>query len=75
MKLCEGCIKQDMCKFKEEVEKYELKMQLPEPLEPIIECIYKETEPRDFYYSHGTPCRTIIGSWTIGNDLFRTVSS
>ena len=45
MKLCEGCIKQDVCKFKKEVEEYECMVKLPEPLEPVIECKYKETEP------------------------------
>jgi hypothetical protein len=44
MNICEGCIKQDVCKFKEEVEKYENKAKVPEPLEPILNCKYKKTE-------------------------------
>ena len=42
MNICEGCIKQDVFKFKDEVEQYDMK--LPEPLEPIVECKYKRTE-------------------------------
>jgi len=44
MKICEDCIKQDVCKFKDEVEEFEKKAKLPEPIEPIIECKYKRTE-------------------------------
>lgn len=65
MRICEGCIKQDVCKFKEEVEKYEGKTKLPEPLEPIIECKYKRTEPNTWTYTtpwfapDGTVCNDI----------------
>ena len=52
MNICEGCIKQDICKFKDEVGKYEGKMKLPEPLSPIIECKYKETERGSCPYTH-----------------------
>lgn len=48
MTICEGCIKQDVCKFKKEVEKYEAKRKvsdLPEPLVPDLSCKYKKTEP------------------------------
>ena len=51
MKICEGCIKQDVCKFKLEVEKWEesKKEELPCPLLPITECRYKETGQRIDY--------------------------
>ena len=51
MKICEGCIKQDVCKFKLEVEKWEesKKEELPCPLLPITECRYKETGQRITY--------------------------
>jgi len=43
MKICEGCIKQDVCKFKENVEKLEKKsMECPEPLVPNMTCKFKE---------------------------------
>lgn len=45
MKICEDCIKQDVCKFKEQVEGYENKIDLPNPLEPIILCKYKHILP------------------------------
>ena len=48
MKICEGCIKQDVCKFKGEVEKYEARTKcsnVPEPLVPDLSCKYKKTEP------------------------------
>ena len=44
--ICEGCIKQDTCKYKEVVEEYEAdapEMLFDEPLEVIIQCKYKET--------------------------------
>ena len=61
MKICEDCIKKDVCKFKNEIENYEIEPRLPEPLEPIIICKYKETEPtHPFYYPWGgvydVPC-------------------
>lgn len=46
--ICEGCIKQDTCKYKEVVEEYEAdvpEISFDEPLEAIIQCKYKETYP------------------------------
>ena len=48
MKICEGCIKQDVCKFKDEVGKYE-KDKLPEPLVPSVACKHKETAQETVY--------------------------
>lgn len=45
MKICEGCIKQDVCKFKEGVEKYEDGV-LPDVAEVLViarECRYKRS--------------------------------
>ena len=61
MKICEDCIKQDVCKFRKGVEKYEGSVELPKPLEPIIQCKYKRTEPSDWHY-------TITDSDTISSD-------
>lgn len=86
MKICEGCIKQDVCKFKKEVEKYEVKRkepQIPEPLEPDLSCKYrKESHPNwDYTYwdypykvlcSNGTTC---IPNVTIGNSYPRDTTS
>ena len=44
MKICEDCIKQDVCKFKGNVEKFEEKEKLPEPLSNGIICKYKKFE-------------------------------
>jgi len=43
MKICEDCRIKNTCKFKEQVEEYESKLELPEPLERDITCRYKET--------------------------------
>ena len=51
MKICEDCIKQDVCKFKEQVEGYENKIKLPNPLEPIIQCKRRRTEPSNLTYT------------------------
>jgi len=56
MKICEGCINQDVCKFKKEVEKYEQESKLPEPLTPDVDCKYKRTEPS--YWTYTTPTIT-----------------
>ena len=62
MKICEGCVKQDVCKFKDEVGKYEVKrvkvLGIPKPLVPDLSCKYKKTEP----------CRTVScpSVWTAG---------
>ena len=40
MEICKDCIKQDVCKFKKQVEKYESE-ELPEPLQPAVSCKYK----------------------------------
>jgi len=47
MKICEGCIKQDTCKFREEVEMQEkfdavVTHTLREPLEVSVTCRYKQ---------------------------------
>ena len=55
MKICEDCMKRDVCKFKEEVEKYEGD-KLPEPLMPTIACKYKETIDETSYIRHYAPC-------------------
>ena len=46
MKICEGCIKQDVCKFKGEVEGFEKKhkAKLPEMLTENLECRYRKLE-------------------------------
>ena len=50
MKVCEGCIKQDTCKFRKEVERFEKvegilgKHPFPEPLEAVVTCKYKLVE-------------------------------
>jgi len=52
MKICEGCIKQDVCKFKKEVEKYEAKRtDIPEPLVPDLSCKYKSTGQPNWMYT------------------------
>ena len=51
MKICEDCIKQDVCKFKKGVEKYEGGIELPEPLKPNIECECKRTKPSNLTYT------------------------
>lgn len=66
MKLCEGCIKQDVCKFKEEVEEYEVKRtDIPEPLVPILSCKFRKPET---YLS--APCVTVScpSVWTDGTN-------
>ena len=70
MKICEDCIKQDVCKFKEEVSNYEGE-KLPEPLTPKVECKFKQTTPYYTIYNH--PCATTATvtydpSWVIGDD-------
>ena len=59
MNICEGCIKQDVCKFKKEVEKYEKESKLPEPLTPDVDCKYKRTEPSNWAYT--TTCVPCCG--------------
>ena len=49
MKLCEDCIKKDVCKFRKKVEKFEAENTLPEPLENGITCKYRRTEPSNWY--------------------------
>ena len=55
MNICEGCIKQDVCKFKEEIGKG--CPDLPEPLEFVVTCKYKEVDSWDEYP---------YGTWTDG---------
>ena len=50
MEICKDCIKQDVCKFKKQVEKYESE-ELPEPLQPAVSCKYKEVSPYTWTYS------------------------
>ena len=66
MKICEGCIKQDVCKFKDEVEKYEKKAELPESLEPIIACKYRELETVDIptVWTSGTVYNPDVWTYT-----------
>jgi len=43
--ICEGCIKQSTCKYKEVVEEYEAdasEMLFDEPLDAIVRCKYKQ---------------------------------
>ena len=44
--ICEGCIKQSTCKYKDVVEEYEAdapEMSFDEPLEATVICKYKQT--------------------------------
>ena len=44
--ICEGCIKQSTCKYKEVVEEYEAdapELSFDEPLEATVICKYKQT--------------------------------
>ena len=71
MNICEGCIKQDVCKFKNEVEKYDMK--LPEPLIPVFACRYKETmgEPTYIpYYPYYPTWTTTSGVTTTSDTTF-----
>jgi len=76
MEICEGCIKQDVCKFKKEVEKYEMEDSgIPEPLFPFLNCKYKRTEPPNWTYTGTTthaPCCgddiTLTSGTTWGGD-------
>ena len=51
MKICEDCIKKDVCKFMKKVEKYEEDTKPPEPLESNVGCKYKRTEPSNWHYT------------------------
>ena len=51
MKICEDCIKKDVCKYQAKVEKFESDIKLPEPLESGISCKYKRTEPCNWTYN------------------------
>jgi len=62
--ICEGCIKQSTCKYKEVVEEYEAdapEMLFDEPLEATVICKYKET------YAPPNYCDT-----TTGDDRYLT---
>jgi len=63
MKICEDCIKQDVCKFKKEVEKYEGGVKLPKPLKPNIGCECKRTEPSNYTYITADNKVTYTGDW------------
>lgn len=56
MKICEDCIKNDVCKFKSKVEKYEEEAKLPEPLESNVGCKYKRSEPSNWHYTTIPDC-------------------
>ena len=67
MKICEGCIKQDVCKFKKEVEEYEAKRTgLPEPLVPDLSCKYKSTGYLNWTYTPLWGTTTTSGTTTCG---------
>ena len=51
MKICEDCIKKDVCKYRAKVEKYEEESKLPEPLVPNAGCKYRRTEPSNCTYT------------------------
>ena len=73
MNICEGCIKQDVCKFKKQVGEYVGEMRLPEPLAPTLECQYKRTEPSNWTYTvpHISAYTTICDPYC-GDDLTLT---
>ena len=52
MNICFGCIKQDVCKFKGEVEGFEKKhkVKLPEMLTENLGCKYKKLETVNYPY-------------------------
>lgn len=62
MNICEGCIKQDVCKFKEEIGKG--CPDLPEPLEFVVTCKYKyigeiwDEYPYDYSVETRSDCNT-----------------
>ena len=43
MSICEGCIKQDVCKFKEEMDRQEFQ-NIPEVLSENLVCRYKKLD-------------------------------
>ena len=45
MKICEDCIKKDVCRYKTKIEKWakgKCTIELPEPITPEFVCKYKE---------------------------------
>ena len=50
--ICEGCIKEDVCKYWEKVKKWERRkatvegLKMPEGLSYSVECKYKVIDPR-----------------------------
>jgi len=54
MKICEDCIKKDVCKYQAKVEKFESDTKLPEPLESGISCKYKRTKSCNWTYNEPT---------------------
>ena len=72
MKICEDCIKKDVCKYQAKVEKFESDIKLPEPLESGISCKYKRTEP--CAWSYNVPCSppTSIPDYTTINPNYTT---
>jgi len=85
MNICEDCIKNDVCKYRAKVEKYEQETKLPAPLEPEVKCRHKRTEPISWtYVSDGTTTTKIncpstwrdITTWPdVGNDLTLTANT
>jgi len=68
MEICKDCIKQDVCKFRKQVEKYESE-ELPEPLQPAVSCKYKR--PNSWTYTPSISTYTWRGN---GDDLTGTTS-
>ena len=71
MKICEDCIKQDVCKFKESIEAYEDgRAELPKPLVPEVRCKFKQTTTGRHYTAIPSTTYTATSdpSWTTGDD-------
>ena len=82
MNICEGCIKQDVCKFKEEVEEYEAKRkepQIPEPLVPDLSCKHRREEQNWTYTMPSTIYTPSVWgtttSWYDGSPISHTTAS
>ena len=61
--ICEGCIKQSTCKYKEVVEEYEAdapELLFDEPLEATVRCKYKQTGHSYPYVTVSTPSASPI---------------
>jgi len=69
MKICEDCIKQDVCKYTKQVEKYENDVKLPKPLEPIVQCKYKRTEPSN-WTTYTIPNTTTVTNYDTNPQIY-----